>query len=136
MDIDQTILKIIKRHNINNQAVLQELLSQQGHRLNQSTLSRRLKKLNVQKLKGYYREIDQNGSHFPPCTIVQAAPNLIIIRTTSGFAQPMAVHIDQTQTEGIIGTVAGDDTVLVVVQQSRLERVSEELQKILEQKIE
>ena len=130
MDIDQTILKILKRHNINNQAELQELLSQQGHSLNQSTLSRRLKKLNVQKQEGYYRVIDHNRNNFPPCTIIPAAPNLIVIHTTSGYAQSIAVHIDQTQIEGVIGTIAGDDTVLIAVQQSKLEWISEELQNL------
>ena len=130
MDIDQTILIILKRHNVNNQAELQELLSRQGHSLNQSTLSRHLKKLNVQKQEGYYRIIDHNRNHLPPCAIIPAPPNLIVLRTTSGFAQFIAVHIDQTQIEGVIGTIAGDDTVLIAVQQSKLEWVSEELQKM------
>jgi len=134
MNIDQTILTILKRHNINNQAELQGLLLQQGHNLNQSTLSRRLKKLNVQKHQGYYRAIDKSNNSFPPCTIIPVVPNLIVIRTTSGFAQSIAVHIDQTQAGEIIGTVAGDDTILIAVQQSHLEWISEELQKILGQK--
>lgn len=110
MPIDQAILDIISREPIGDQRALLARLGQQGFTLTQSALSRRLQKLQVRKRAGQYVK-PEAGPALPGYTLRSAPPNLVILRTTPGFAQPMALMVDRAEPAGFAGSVAGDDTV-------------------------
>lgn len=133
MLLDEMILHLIKTRSIPNQKTFLHLLRENGFEVNQSTLSRHLRKMNISKKLGKYAVLDQNlkiGSVFQ-VSIVE--PNLIIIKTSVGSGQAFAVQIDNMRLSGIIGCVAGDDTIFVAVSASaKLERVAGVLRQRLE----
>ncbi len=113
--LDQTLLGLLEKQDILDQDTFLQLLSRQGHELTQSTLSRHLKKLHVQKLDGVYRRVEPPKSALPPFTLAEAPPNLLVLRTQPGFANALALKLDAARPAGLVGTIAGDDTVFIAV---------------------
>jgi transcriptional regulator of arginine metabolism len=115
--IDKIIVTLIKSQKISEQSQLLDLLKSQGIDIIQSSISRRLKKLNIIKNNGFY--VINEINNILKYTI--AEPNLIIIHTSPGIASSIAYKLDnylqhkQSITKGILATIAGDDTVLVVI---------------------
>ena len=95
------------------------MLFKHGHDLTQPTLSRHLKKLHVQKSEGRYRRVDAPHVALPTFSIVEAPPNLLILRTDPGFASALAVKLDHAEIPGLAGTIAGDDTIFLAVKGPR-----------------
>jgi transcriptional regulator of arginine metabolism len=110
MPIDQAILDIIAREQVGDQHALQAHLSRRGISLTQSALSRRLRKLRVQKRDGRYVKPDPAPAA-PAYTLAAVPPNLVVLRTAPGFAQALALAVDRASPPGFAGSVAGDDTV-------------------------
>ncbi|NVI98012.1 arginine repressor [Myxococcus sp. AM009] len=119
MNLDEAILRLIAEREIGDQAVLQQLLDAEGQAPSQSTLSRRLKKLGVLKVGGRYQRAPAPPAVMPErprVTILEAPPNLLVIRTSPGFAPVLALALDkERELPGLAGTVAGDDTIFVAV---------------------
>jgi transcriptional regulator of arginine metabolism len=115
MRIDQAILDIIARKPVGGQKALLAHLSRRGFVLTQSALSRRLHRLRVQKRDGQYVRLDSQAAALPPYRLSLAPPNLVVLHTSPGFAQAIALTIDQAKLPGCAGSVAGDDTVFVAV---------------------
>ncbi|AKQ64870.1 Arginine pathway regulatory protein ArgR, repressor of arg regulon [Myxococcus hansupus] len=119
MNLDEAILRLITEREIGDQAVLQQLLEAEGQAPSQSTLSRRLKKLGVLKVGGRYQRAAPAPAVVPErprVTILEAPPNLLVIRTAPGFAPVLALALDkERELPGLAGTVAGDDTIFVAV---------------------
>jgi transcriptional regulator of arginine metabolism len=113
--VDQTILSLLEKHDILDQDAFLHLLSRHGHELTQSTLSRHLKKLHVQKTDGVYRRVDPPKAALPPFTLAEAPPNLLVLRTQPGFGNALALKLDGSGLAGLVGTLAGDDTVFIAV---------------------
>lgn len=134
-ELQETLLAIIKNKSIEDQASLMHALESQGFSLTQPTLSRYLKKLNITKKNGQYittnisKELSNNNTQILKSSI--AHPNLIIIHTHPGQATYVAFQIDQyvdyPQSErimhdkskyikGLVGTIAGYDTVMVIAE--------------------
>jgi transcriptional regulator of arginine metabolism len=140
MDLDSAILQVLEREEVSDQAVLQERLESAGHTPSQSTLSRRLRRLNVRKVDGRYQRVDEEPAAvaarlIPDAQLIEAPPNLIVLRTAPGFAQVLAVRLDRerVQVPGIAGTIAGDDTVFVAVSDvARFGAVREHLARLLD----
>ncbi|MFK7742666.1 MAG: arginine repressor [Planctomycetota bacterium] len=121
------IVQLIGRHRIKSQAELQEHLHKAGIDANQATLSRDLRDLAVVKAADGYH-LPSNASDAPVQTQqsslwhacsswlskATAAQNLLVLRTPPGGAQPLAYALDQSELADVVGTVAGDDTILVV----------------------
>jgi transcriptional regulator of arginine metabolism len=124
---------------VRNQADLQEQLAAEGCDVNQATLSRDLRDLGVVKgPEGY--ELPAEGAASPAAepTLQQAArtwllgatpaQNLVVLRTPAGGAQPLGLAIDRARLPGVVGTIAGDDTVLAVcASASRAKALAREL---------
>lgn len=137
--IDEFIVDVLKTHSVKNQTQLVKLLKQKGIPLDQSTLSRRLKALGIRKKEGYYRasgrgglegssEVSQNWK------IKVVYPNLIVVRTLPGHAQALAFRLDQLELQGMAGTIAGDDTLLCIVDQpTLLEKIRLRIQMLSEE---
>ncbi|HQS83927.1 MAG: ArgR family transcriptional regulator [Alphaproteobacteria bacterium 16-39-46] len=124
------ILSIIQNHEILEQSELQKLLKERGYEIPQATLSRRLKKLKIAKVSGVYKAVDFNQPHFPLILNMQVSDfGLIVLHTYPGHGNSLAYFLDQKyvaysynapknnspKKSGIIGTIAGDDTVLLIV---------------------
>ncbi len=117
--LDEIILNVIEKHALSDQDALRAALLKQGHNLTQPTLSRHLKKLNVQKIEGRYQHVEPTHSPLPTFSMSDAPPNLLVVHTEPGFANALAIKLDQLQIQGIAGTIAGDDTIFVAVHNQR-----------------
>jgi transcriptional regulator of arginine metabolism len=126
-----SIKKIICTMRIRNQEELLELLKSKNFELTQATLSRDLKYLKVGKIsdpeKGYVYFLAENvenlsvnpslnKDNFPVNGFISIkfSNNLGVIRTMAGYASSIASLIDGSAPYEIIGTIAGDDTILII----------------------
>lgn len=117
--LDEIILHIIEKHALSDQGALRTTLVKSGHDLTQPTLSRHLKKLNVLKVEGRYRRVEPTHAALPSFSISEAPPNLLVLSTEPGFANALAIKLDQLHIPGLAGTIAGDDTIFIAVQSQR-----------------
>jgi transcriptional regulator of arginine metabolism len=131
MDLDSLILWLLGEHLITDQSDLLQRLAATGHDLTQSTLSRRLKRLGVQKVQGRYRHADLTAQALPGASLTEVPPNLLVLRTAPGFAQALGLSIDADPVPGQMGTLAGDDTVFVAVLPERMAEVKVHLARVL-----
>jgi transcriptional regulator of arginine metabolism len=122
-----TIKEIILNNKVTCQEELLELLEKRGLNYTQATLSRDLKFLKVNKIsnsgRGYIYELPDQ--HFPASDIaktyaaagfisLQFANHFGVIKTIPGYASSLASLIDKATPYEIIGTIAGDDTILLI----------------------
>ncbi len=121
----QTILDIIGVKPIATQQELAEQLSRRGFAATQSSVSRDIVKLGLTKLDGYYVAAEDAVSIGGPVTEIDTAgDNIIVVRTEVGLAQPAALTIDRARIDEIVGTVAGDDTILIAVKNAAAQRLA------------
>lgn len=130
MDLDSLILHLLETASITDQGDLLARLAAQGHELTQSTLSRRLKRLGVQKVQGHYRRVEASAQVLPEVTVTEVPPNLLVLRTAPGFAQALGLSLDADPVPGQMGTLAGDDTVFVAVLPERMAEVKAHLARV------
>lgn len=112
------ILDLIASRPIARQDELAELLRDHGAAVTQASVSRDLDELGVIKVDGRYTMIDVTSSSANPfgITAIQTAgDNLIVVKCSSGMASAATVRIDTERFDGIVGTIAGDDTIFVAV---------------------
>ena len=96
------------------QAELVDALCERGHVVNQATVSRELANLRVRKVDGIYRLAAASAPGLPIHAFLDTARGcLVVVRTDPAFAMALAQTIDGADLEGVLGTVAGDDTVFV-----------------------
>ncbi|MCB1609125.1 MAG: hypothetical protein KDI71_19345 [Xanthomonadales bacterium] len=125
--LDQAILDLVHAEAIPDQAVLGQRLTDLGLEVSQPSLSRRLRKLNIVKRDGRYRHDPSEAPLKPSVRIFPAPPNLLILKTQPGFAQAVGAVLDDKPLTAQVGTVAGDDTVMVVLgDPSRMDAAIEE----------
>ncbi len=114
----RTILEVIGREWISNQEKLRTLLDKSGFGVTQATLSRDLKELSVVKTPtgdGKYKYTQLERLPDLPVRSCQASGNLLVLHTEAGMAGAVAYRIDELGLKEILGTVAGEDTLLAVV---------------------
>ena len=121
----QKILEIISGTPIATQHELATHLSRRGFAATQSSVSRDIVKLGLTKLNGYYVAPEDAITPEGPVTRIDTAgDNIIVVKTEVGLAQPAALKIDRAEIEQIVGTVAGDDTILIAVKNVAAQRVA------------
>lgn len=115
------ILKLIRAKRINTQDELARELKEVGIDTTQVTLSRDVRELGLAKTNDGYVEIlpDPTGPDLATVMAeylldVRLAQNQVVLKTSSGSANSLAVALDQEDWAEVAGTVAGDDTILVV----------------------
>ena len=128
--IDGHILNIVQTQEIAEQVDLQNILKDRGFMIPQATLSRRLKRLKIAKIAGIYQIVDFNTPTLPLVLNMQVSDyGLIVLHTHPGNANSLAYYIDKKyvsfslqsdKSSGILGTIAGDDTVLLIVKSKAL----------------
>jgi transcriptional regulator of arginine metabolism len=131
MDLDSLILQLLEASPIADQGDLLARLAGAGHELTQSTLSRRLKRLGVQKVHGHYRRVEVGVQALPEVSLSEVPPNLLVLRTAPGFAQALGLTLDADPVPGQMGTLAGDDTVFVAVLPEHMTAVKAHLFRVL-----
>jgi transcriptional regulator of arginine metabolism len=126
-----TIKMIISSQEIRLQEELMQELQKEGFLVTQATLSRDLKQLKVAKAANaqgsyvyvlpndvmYRRQTRQRAGdmlHASGLVSVDVASNIAVIHTRPGYASGMAYDIDRHKPEGVLGTIAGDDTIMMV----------------------
>ncbi len=124
----QAILQIIASQEIDTQEELCDALVSRGYDVTQATVSRDIKELKLCKVAGYEKKYryassetyvesvtDRMTSLFKSCVLtIKSANNLIIIKAMRGNAAAVGVFVDSLQIPEIIGSVAGDDNLLIV----------------------
>ena len=117
------ILKLIRQQSLHTQEELARALKELGIETTQVTLSRDLRELGLIKAQDGYRQLNESGltahSQFRALAgeflrDVRRAQNQVVLRTAPGHASSIAVAMDQEQWPDVVGTIAGDDTVLVI----------------------
>jgi transcriptional regulator of arginine metabolism len=135
MTLDESILRLTEEREVTDQAVFLDLLKREGHKVTQPTLSRHLNKLGIQKLAGRYQRVDPIPTDLPAYAVSAAPPNLVIIKTRPGYAQALAVLLDQHAIDGMVATLAGDDTVFIaVIPEKKMREAVETVRGILERR--
>lgn len=119
------ILKLIRSKRIHTQDELGQELKNLGLAATQVTLSRDIRELRLVKTPEGYQEIlpEETGPQFTSLateflTDVRIAQNLVVLRTSPGHANTVAVALDGEEWPEVVGTIAGDDTILVIATDS------------------
>ncbi len=127
-----TIKNIIKNDRIRSQEQLLERLSEAGYPVTQGTLSRDLKFLKVGKVPdaggGFYyklpatEQIKETKEGFLQdiargCISIDFSGNLSVLHTMPGHANSVAFALDNLEIHEVLGTIAGDDTVLIILRE-------------------
>jgi transcriptional regulator of arginine metabolism len=131
----RVIVDLLQDRRVRNQAELQKLLASRGLDANQATLSRDLHHLGVVKGPQGYElppapldaQAAGNGQslwHAVQAFLLRAssAQNLCVLHAPPSGAQPLGLALDQAQLPGVVGTIAGDDTVLAICSDARKAR--------------
>lgn len=137
------ILRLVSGERIASQEELRRRLAQQRLRVTQATLSRDLQELRLVKTTQGYRTssvLADEAASVPPFARalreflldVRPAENLLVLKTPPSGAQPLAAAVDAANFPEIVGTIAGDDTVLII---TRNRKTRESLQKKIEAQV-
>jgi transcriptional regulator of arginine metabolism len=121
----RAILELLERGPIPSQEDLQKVLNRHGFDVGQATLSRDVRDLGLVKTSEGYTapsaDLSQELALPPAARLVKefvlsmrTAQNLLVVKTSVGSAQPVAAALDGENWEEAVGTVAGDDTILIV----------------------
>ena len=127
------ILELIDREPLRSQEQLRRRLRKEGFEATQATLSRDIKDLGLVKRSGdgaYQRPgetaaspatglsaLERTAAEF--LRRIERVQQFVVVRTGVGQAQPLAAAIDRAQLPEAVGTIAGDDTILVIARDAR-----------------
>ena len=120
----EEILEIIAERPVATQELLIELLAQRGIKTTQATLSRDIQQLSLVKQRdanGVYRyalpaaAVAEKSLFAEAVVSVDYAMNTIVLKCRAGMAQGTCAAIDSVNHEGVVGTIAGDDTIFILV---------------------
>ena len=137
----RTIVDLVWRHEVRSQGELADLLAGEGFAVTQATLSRDLVELGAVKVRAQHGGLvyalpGEGGDRSPVAGVgreqldarlarlseellvsAEASANLVVLRTPPGGAQFLASAVDASVVPSVLGTIAGDDTVLVVTRE-------------------
>jgi len=119
----QKLLSLIKAKPFSTQAELRNQLERAGVPTTQSSLSRDMEELGIVKHRGHYTTPRVNGAAARGLLSLDlAGENLVVARTEAGLASAVAFEIDGAAITEIVGTLAGEDTIFVAVQDAKAQR--------------
>jgi transcriptional regulator of arginine metabolism len=121
----RAILELLHRGPVESQEELQGFLARRGFEAGQATLSRDIRELGLVKTPEGYAAARGAAAMEPVLPSVsrlvrefvvdvRLAQNLIVLKTSVGSAQPVAAALDSEDWPEVVGTIAGDDTILVI----------------------
>lgn len=130
------IIEVIRSHRVTSQEALRELLQERGTEVTQATLSRDMRELRLVKAPAadgaaFYSSPDEWDStpsleSLMPTLFhsAEGVDHLLVVRTMKGGAQTVAAGIDWEEWPEVLGTLAGDDTILLILRDpAKLESV-------------
>ena len=123
------IVELIEKYDVETQEELAELLKNAGFQVTQATVSREIRELQLSKIptgdgRQKYVVLRQDDSHLVDKYIrvlkdglisMDMAQNILVIKTVSGMASAVAVAVDAMKFKEIVGSIAGDDTIMMAV---------------------
>lgn len=119
----ERIKQLITENNISTQDMLVEMLNADGYNVTQATVSRDIKKLGLLKsfengVNKYVLRIDSGSDHDyillkNSALSINTAQNIVVIKCKAGLANAICVMLDSLDLEGLVGTLAGDDTIFL-----------------------
>ena len=139
----RAILELLKHASVASQEALKKALRKRGIKVGQATLSRDIRDLGLSKTARGYGPPQgdaSSGPALPPASRlvrefaleVRVAQNLLVIKTSVGSAQPVAAALDDESWPEALGTVAGDDTILIVCPDNKeAAKLAERIQEML-----
>ena len=121
------IVRLVRRDRVESQEQLRELLGAEGFEVTQATLSRDIRELGLAKVSdpdggSFYSASPTGDAVHPPLAqlvqtlllTVEGVGALVVLRTTAGSANTLGSALDYEGWHEIIGTIAGDDTLLLI----------------------
>ncbi len=119
----QVLLEIISTRQIKRQEQLVKLLRKKGFVVTQASVSRDLDEVGIAKERGVYRlPAARSTTPFGLVSFQQSGDCLVVAKCGSGLASAFAVRLDAIAMNGIVGTIAGDDTVFVAVADQKAQK--------------
>lgn len=123
------VIEIIEQHDVETQEELAGYLKEAGFQVTQATVSRDIRELKLTKMptgsgKQKYVILKQEDSHMGDKYIrvlrdgfhsMDMAQNILVIRTVSGMAMAVAAAVDALKFKEVVGSIAGDDTIMIAV---------------------
>lgn len=136
----QKIIELVDNYEIETQEELADRLREEGFQVTQATVSRDIRALKLSKVscgtgRQKYVAVPQNDTHLSEKYIrvlkdgfvsMDKAQNILVIKTVSGMAMAVAAAVDAMEMEEIVGSIAGDDTIMAAV------RTTEDTQKVMD----
>ena len=134
------ILQLIQEENIETQEELADRLSEEGYVVTQATVSRDIRELKIGKIpsgngKQKYAVLMHDDAHLADKYIrvlrngfisMDNAQNILVIKTVAGMAMAVAAAVDAMKLKEVVGSIAGDDTIMVAI------RTTQETQVVME----
>lgn len=123
------IVELIEKYEIETQEELADRLKAEGFQVTQATVSRDIRELKLSKIptgsgKQKYVVFQQNDTHLggkymrvlkEGFVSMEQAQNLLVVKTVSGMAMAVAASIDAMKFKEIVGSIAGDDTIMIAI---------------------
>ena len=140
----QKIIELVDNYEIETQEELADRLRQEGFQVTQATVSRDIRSLKLSKVsygsgRQKYVALKQDDTRLSAKYIrvlkdgfisMDKAQNILVIKTVSGMAMAVAAAVDAMEMEEIVGSIAGDDTIMVAV------RTTEDTQIVMDKILE
>lgn len=118
-DRHAAIRALIAERDVHKQSDIVDYLAGLGFEVTQSSVSRDLAELGVEKFGGHYALIPRARE---VVSVLAAGPNMVVVRTQVGAAQKVAFQLDSHPMPGVAGTVAGDDTIFIALSDAERQR--------------
>ena len=138
----EAILRLIEENDVETQQQLTVLLAREGFFVTQATISRDIRRLSLQKVPAaggkqiYARAREKNSVSNTYANVLRegfvsadTAGNMLVIKTAPGMAMAVAAALDAMELSQVVGSIAGDDTIMVVI---RTEEAAQSLRRTLE----
>lgn len=125
----QKIIELVDNYEIETQEELADRLSEEGFQVTQATVSRDIRALKLSKVscgngRQKYVAVKQEDTHLSAkysrvlkdgFVSMDKAQNILVIKTVSGMAMAVAAAVDAMEMEEIVGSIAGDDTIMAAI---------------------
>jgi transcriptional regulator of arginine metabolism len=119
-DRQTALCELLRKKNFQKQFEIVKAMKKLGFTLTQSSISRDFQELGILRMDGRYL-VKEDALALPPTSmfsrfvtaVLSAGDNLIVVKTSSGSAGAVAEEIDQMECAGLVGTVAGDNTIFL-----------------------
>ena len=127
----KALLRIIANEEVRTQEELVSALEGEGFRVSQASVSRDIAALGLTKLYGRYVRVEPPHSASDPLSakiqrnvlsVQPAGDHLVVLDTPPGEASAVALTLDRLQLPGVVGTVAGDDTIFLAMESATASR--------------